>query len=106
MRACSVAQLGPALCDSRDCRPLGSSVLGISEAKMLEWLAISSSEGHSQPRDRTCISCIYCIGRHIFFFATEPPGKPSHDVEVILKNRKRERQEERGAEMLLTHADF
>ena len=37
---CSVAQSCPTLCDSMDFRPLGSSVHGISQAKILEWLAI------------------------------------------------------------------
>ena len=40
------------------CSPLGSSVHGISQARILEWVAISFSRGSSQSRDRTCISCI------------------------------------------------
>ena len=43
------------LCDLMDC---GSSVHGISQARTLEWVVISFSRGSSQPRDRTCISCI------------------------------------------------
>ena len=46
------------LCDTVNCSPPGSSVYGIAQAKMLEWVAISSSRGSSWPRDRTCISCI------------------------------------------------
>ena len=38
------------------CSPLGSSVNGIFQAKILEWVAISSSRGSSQPRGQTCIS--------------------------------------------------
>ena len=49
----------------------GSSVHGISQAKMLEWGAVSFSRGSSQPRDGTWVSCI--IGGS---FAAEPPGKP------------------------------
>ena len=41
----------PALCDPMDCGPPGSSVRGISKARRLEWVAISSSRGSSQPRD-------------------------------------------------------
>ena len=41
-----------------DCSPSGSFVLGIFWARILEWVAISSSGATSQPRDRTCISCI------------------------------------------------
>ena len=46
-----VAQLSPTLCDSMDCSPLGSSVLGIFQTRILEWAAISFSRGFSQPRD-------------------------------------------------------
>ena len=38
--------------------PPGSSVHGISQARMLEWDAVSFSRGSSQPRDQTRISCI------------------------------------------------
>ena len=41
----------PALCDPMDCSPPGSSVHGISQARILEWVAISSSRGASSPRD-------------------------------------------------------
>ena len=53
--------------------PPVSSVHGILQARMLEWVAMSSSRGSSQPRVRACISCI--AGR---FFTTEPLGKPSY----------------------------
>ena len=49
--ACLVSQLCPALCDLMDCSPLGSSVHGISQARILEWVAISSSRGSYQHRD-------------------------------------------------------
>ena len=45
-------QLCPTLCDPMDCSPPGSSVHGILQARTLEWVAISSSRGSSQPRDR------------------------------------------------------
>ena len=41
-----------------NCSPPGSSVHGIFQASILEWIAISSSRGSSQPRDQTCVSCI------------------------------------------------
>ena len=47
-----------------DCRPLGSSVHGIPQARILEWVAISFSGGFSSPRDQTLISC---IGRRILY---------------------------------------
>ena len=40
-------------CDPMDCSPPGSSVHGIIQASILEWVATSSSRGSSQPRDRT-----------------------------------------------------
>ena len=48
-----VAQLCPTLCSPMDCSPLGSSVHGILQARILEWIATSFSRGSSQPRNRT-----------------------------------------------------
>ena len=53
------------------CSPPGPSVHGTLQARILEWVAMPSSRGFSQPRDQTQVSCI--AGR---FFTTEPPGKP------------------------------
>ena len=53
-----VAQLCPTLCDPMDCSPPGSSVHGILQARILEWVAISSSRESSQPRDWIWVSCI------------------------------------------------
>ena len=50
-------QLCLTLCNPRDCSPPGSSVHGILQARILEWVAISSSRGSSPLRNRTCISC-------------------------------------------------
>ena len=52
------AQSCPTLCNPMDCSPPGSSVLGISQARILEWVAISSLKGSSLPRDQTYVSCI------------------------------------------------
>ena len=54
-----------------DCGPLGSSVHGIFQARILEWLTILFSRGSSWPRDQFQVSCT--AGR---FFTIEPPGKP------------------------------
>ena len=78
---CLVAQSYPVFCHPMAKRsPPGSSVYGISQTRILEWLANSFSKGSSQPREWICI-----VGR--FFtaepalaggsFTTEPPGKPS-----------------------------
>ena len=58
------------LCDTIDCFPPGSSVYGILQARILEWVAISYSRGSSRPRDRTLVSCISCIGRLILYHCT------------------------------------
>ena len=47
MEVCSVTQLCPTLCDPRDCSPPGSSVHGIFQARILEWVAISYSRRSS-----------------------------------------------------------
>ena len=70
----------PTLCDPMDCSPPGSSVHGIFQARILEWVAMLSSRGSSQSRDRIHISCT--AGR---FFTTEPPGKP----QLFLKQKQK-----------------
>ena len=53
-----VAQSCPTLCDPMDCSPPGSSVYGILQARILEWVAFPFSRGSSQPRDRAWVSGI------------------------------------------------
>ena len=53
-----VAQSCPTLCNPMDCSLPGSSVHGIFQAIVLEWIAISFSRGSSQPRDWTRVSRI------------------------------------------------
>ena len=63
------------LCDPIDCRLPGSSVHGILQTKILEWVTMPSSRRSSPPRDWTHdVSCIYDIAGG--FFITESPGKP------------------------------
>ena len=50
-------RLYPTLCDPLDCSPPGSSVHGILQAGILEWVAVASSRGPSRPRDGTRVSC-------------------------------------------------
>ena len=68
----------PTLCNPVDCSPPGSSAHGVLQARILEWVAISSSRGSSQPRDWTHVFCISYIGRWIL--TTLPPGKPRMTV--------------------------
>ena len=58
---CLVTQSCPTVCDTMDCSPPGSSVHGIFQANLLEWIAISFSRGSSRPRNPTRVSCI--VGR-------------------------------------------
>ena len=60
------------LCDPMDYSPSGSSVHGISQARILEWVAICFSRASSQPKDQF-MSPALAGG----FFITEPPGKPN-----------------------------
>ena len=41
--------------------------MGILQARILEWIAIPSSRGSSQPRDWTCVSYVSCIGRQVLY---------------------------------------
>ena len=53
------------LCDPMDYNPLGSSIHGILQARILEWVAMPSSRGSSRPRDHTHVSYVSCIGRQV-----------------------------------------
>ena len=66
MRAKSL-QSCPTLFDPMDCSPPGSSAHGILQAKILEWVAMPSSRGSSQPRDRTSVSYVSCIDRQVLY---------------------------------------
>ena len=59
---CSVTQLFLTLCDPMDWSPPG-----ILQARMLEWIAMPSSRGSSQPKDPTLLSSVFCIGRQILY---------------------------------------
>ena len=54
----NLLQLCLTLCNPLDCSPPGSSVHGILQARILEWVAIPFSRGSSWPRDQTQVSCI------------------------------------------------
>ena len=63
-----VAQSCLTLCNPTNCSLPGSSVRGIFQARVLEWVAISFSRGSSQPRDQTQVSLI--VGRCFTVWAT------------------------------------
>ena len=75
-----VAKSCPTLCNPMDFSLPGSSVHGISQARILEQVATFFSRGSSWCRDRTWVSCI--AGG---FFTAKPPGKPSLNSECCCK---------------------
>ena len=69
MCVCTLAtQLCPTLCNPMDCSLPGTSVSGIFQARILEWIAIPFSRGSFQSRDQTQVS--YIAGRFFTFWAT------------------------------------
>ena len=62
-----------------DCSPPGSSVHGILQARILQWVAMPSSKGSSQPRDQSHISDLSCIDKQILQ-PVVPPGKPIYTI--------------------------
>ena len=55
------------LCDSKDCSLPHSSVHGILQTRILEWVAVPSSRGSSRPGVGTCVSFVSCIGRWVLY---------------------------------------
>ena len=79
-----VTQSCPTLCNPMDCSPPGSSVHGILQARILEWVAIPFSRGPSQHKDWTLVFCI--AGRFLTVcIAGKPIDKPktqANDVPI------------------------
>ena len=69
-------QLCLTLCNPMDCSPPGSSVHGILQTRILEWVAMPSSRGSSWPRDWACVSCGSCIAGG--FFIPSHWGSPNY----------------------------
>ena len=57
----------PTLCDPMDHSPPGSSVHGILQARILEWIAIPFCKGSSWSRDQTHISYVFCTDRQVLY---------------------------------------
>ena len=74
-----VAQLCLTLVRLHGCSPLGSSVHGIFQARILEWVATFFSRGSSRPRNRTQVSCT--AGRCFTFWATREAQKKEYRQE-------------------------
>ena len=83
---CSVVQSFLTLCNPMNYSSPGSSIHGIFQARMMEWIAISSYRGSSWPRDRTGpLVSLALEGR---FFTTELPRKPYEWCCLYLKKEK------------------
>ena len=84
----ALLQLSPTLCNPVGCSPPGSCAHGILQARVVEWVAISSCRVSSQPRHRTHVSYVSCIGSWVFLFVclfSLPlvlPGKPILDYSL------------------------
>ena len=62
----------------------GFSVHGVFQARILEWVALPSARGSSQPRDRTHISDISCAGRRILYRCTTCLGVSCGEAGVLI----------------------
>ena len=82
-RCLLVAHSCMTLCDPKDCNPPGSSVYGISQARIPEWFTISSSRASSWPRDWTQVFCI--AGRFFTIWITK---------EALIENEKTNHRED------------
>ena len=64
---CTHTRSCPTLCDPMNWSQPCSSTHGISQAKILDWVASSSSRGSSQPRDQIHVFCICCFGQRVLY---------------------------------------
>ena len=62
-----VTQLCPTLCDTIGCSLPGSSVHGILQVRILEWVAMPFPGGSSQHRNQTHVSYVSCIGKQLLY---------------------------------------
>ena len=67
MHECSVTKSCPILCNPMDCSPPSSTVHGILQARILQWVAMHSSRGSSQPQHWIHVSDVSCIGRRVLY---------------------------------------
>ena len=74
LTACVLTQSCTTLCDPLDCSPPGSSVHGILQARILEWVAMPFSRGSSQSRHQTCVS--YLLHWQADSLPLAPSGSP------------------------------
>ena len=105
------------LCDPLVCSPPASSVHGVSQARILEWVAMPSSRGSSQPRDWTYVSCFSCIAGR--FFTAESLGKtnrtknkqPNNSIKKLAEDlntrlQRRNTEDQEAHEKMLNIANY
>ena len=82
----------PTLCDRRDCSLPGSSVHGILQAKILQWVAMSSSRGSSWFWDRTHVCYVSCTGSWILYHQCQlgSPSSWQRAVAIAESNRRQQ----------------
>ena len=79
-------------CDPTDCSPPGSSLHGISQARILEWVVVSFSRGSFWPSDWTCVSCIGRLILHCWaireapYYTVGPRWSISYNVFMLIPN--------------------
>ena len=85
---CLVTQSHSTIYDPINCSPPSSSVHGISQARMLEWVAISFSRESSQTRDQTCVSYVSCFGRQNLYHVLlgSPSSKPILKIDLLVES--------------------
>ena len=76
------------LCDPIDCSHPASFVHGIFQERILDRVAISSSRRSSQPKDRTCVSCISWIGRQVLYHCTTSDSLVAQMVRICWQRRR------------------
>ena len=72
------------LCNPMNCSPPGSSVYGVSQARMLEWVVTSYSRGASQPTDPTRVSC---IGRQVLYYSATWEALANSTVKKLVRRK-------------------
>ena len=88
---CLVFQSSPALCDPMECSLPCSSVHGILQARILEWVAMCFSRGYSWPRDQTCVSS---FGREILYHWATREALNTFRQRIMYQTQNRERYSE------------
>ena len=96
-----VAQLCSVVCNPMDCTPPGSSVHGILQARILEWIAIPFFRGFSWPRNQTQVSCL--AGRFFTIWATREALKGWEQVlnpvtSILIRRRENTQKQRRPCE--------